>query len=211
MSHEGAELFAAGRYEEALSAFQRAVAEHGDGADERDLAADLNNVGMCLGKLRRFEEAVSPFRDATDIWARQWRDDESLAPFYAAAMASLAGALTEVRRFEEAFEVTSVVVFLRRAEAEPAGGVDLAKALRQFAYTRALAGQELDRALPAAREAVTLYRDLATASPPDHLPEWHLAGHVLASVLDGLDRTTEATQVRAQLALAQQSNGTGNP
>jgi tetratricopeptide (TPR) repeat protein len=206
VSHEGAKLFESGRYEEALVTFQQAAAEHRGQPDELDLAADLNNVGMCLGKLRRFEEAVEPFREATDIWARQWQADESLAPYYAAAMASLAGALTEVRRFEEALDVTSVVVFLRRSEPSP-GNVDLAKALRQFAYTRALAGQDLDRALPAAREAVTLYRDLATAAPQDHLPEWHLAGHVLASILDGLDRTTEATQVRAQLALARQSNG----
>lgn len=205
-SDEGAELFEAGRYEEALAVFERSVIERRaqDGrADQVQLAADLNNVGMCMGKLRRFERAVEPFREATDIYARLWRDDDdSFGPFYAAAMASLAGVLTEVRRYDEALDVTSVVVFLRRSPAAPKP--ELAHALRQFAHTRALSGKELDRALPAASEAVTFYHQLATESPERYVHDWSLAGHVLAAVLDALARPADAAKVRAHLASALQ-------
>lgn len=207
MSEQGAQLFEAGFYEGALAAFELSVADHRLNADpelELHLAAELNNVGMCLGKLRRFDAAVEPFKEATDIYARHWRDDERLSPFYAAAMASLAGVLTELRRFEEALEMTSVVVFLRRSgispDTPPPPDPDLAKALRQFAHTRALAERELDRALPAAREAVTIYQQLATATPDVYLREWHLAGRILAAVLDGVGRPGDATQVRTMLA-----------
>jgi tetratricopeptide (TPR) repeat protein len=210
VSDQAAQLFEAGRYEEALTAFRLSVADHRLDADpdlELYLAAELNNVGMCLGKLRQFDAAVEPFREATDIYARHWRDDDRLSPFYAAAMASLAGVLTELGRYDEALDMTNVVVFLRRAGITPGPltiDPDLAKALRQFAHTRALAGRDLDRALPAASEAVTIYQHLATANPQDYLREWYLAGRILADVLDGAGRPTDAAQVRSWLT-AQQS------
>lgn len=53
--------------------------------------------------MRALEEAV-------DIFERHWRDDARLAPFYAGSLASLAGALGDIGRYDEAIEKTRPLV-----------------------------------------------------------------------------------------------------
>jgi hypothetical protein len=59
---------------------------------------------------------------------------------------------------------------------------------------------ELDAALPAATEAVTLYEQLVRASPQTFVGALYAAYEILAEVLDGLGRHDDATRVRAGLA-----------
>jgi hypothetical protein len=118
-------------------------------------------------------------------------------------LASLAAVLGELGHYEQAMDVTNHVVLLRRASSRPGSRAvdpELARALRQFAQVRARAGVELDAALPAATEAVTLYEQLVRASPQTFVGALYAAYEILAEVLDGLGRHDDATRVRAGLA-----------
>lgn len=210
MGGEASELFEAGRFDDALAAYERSAEAArrlvvDDPAQELVLAGELNNVGLCLGKLRRFDRSVVVLEEAVDIFERHWRDDASLAPFYAGCLASLAGALADMGRYDAAIERTRPLVSLRRAATEPgpvAVDPDLAKALRLFAWVRALRGRELDQALSAASEAVVIYGQLAGVAPEAFVGELHLACRIYADVLDGLGQPVEAAEVRARLDAA---------
>jgi tetratricopeptide (TPR) repeat protein len=188
----GLRLFELGRHDEALAAFQEAAALYRRlAADdparfELHLAGELNNVGMCLGTLRRYDQAIQPLEEAAAIIARWWEADQGpLGPLLAGTLASLAAVLGELAQHARAMELTDRVVVLRRASAGPAAPAvdsDLARALRQFAHVRANAGLELDRALPAATEAVTMYRQLARRQPAAFASELRDAETVLAAV-----------------------------
>lgn len=164
---------------------------------------ELNNVGLCLSHLRRDEEAARAFHEAARICEWYWQDDKRLTALYAAVLASLAAVLAELGRYEQAMAIANYVVLLRRASTQPgAPAVDpeLAQALRQFAEVRAMAGLELDAALPAATEAVTIYEQLIRASPQSYVGGLYAAYQVLAAVFDGLGRYDDAARVRAGLA-----------
>jgi tetratricopeptide (TPR) repeat protein len=208
MTDRAAQLFEAGCYVDALVLFQesahwyRQQAARYPARFEVVLAGELNNVGLCLGHLGRYEEAASAFREAARICEWYWQDDQRLTAFYAAVLTSLAAVLGELGHYQQAMDITHHVVLLRRASTEP-GSVavdpELAKGLRQFAQVRARAGLELDAALPAATEAVTIYEQLVRASPQNFVGGLHATYQVLAGVLDGLGRHHDAARVRAGL------------
>ncbi len=208
MTDRATQLFEAGRYADALVLFQESADRYRQEAArdpaqfEVALAAELNNVGLCLGHLRRYEEAAGAFREAARICEWYWQDDKRLSAFYAAVLASLAAVLGELGRYEQAMDITNHVVLLRRASTQPgslAVDPELAKALREFAQMRARAGVELDTALAAATEAVTIYEQLVRASPQTFVGGLHAAYKVLACVLDGLGRHDDAVRLRAGL------------
>lgn len=152
--------------------------------------------------MQRYEEAARAFQEAARICEWYWQDDKRLTAFYAAVLASLAAVLTELGRYEQAMDITNHVVLLRRASSRPGSQAvdsDLAKVLRQFADVRARAGVELDAALPAATEAVTIYEQLVRASPQSFVGGLHAAYQVLADVLDCVGRHQDAARVRAGL------------
>jgi tetratricopeptide (TPR) repeat protein len=160
-------------------------------------------VGLCLSNLRRYEEAARASQEAARICEWYWQDDKRLSAFYAAVLASLAGVLGELGRYQQAMEITNHVVLLRRASSPPGSrdvDPELARALRQYAEVRARTGVELDAALPAATEAVTLYEQLVRASPQTSVGGLYAGYETLADVLDGLGRHDDAAHVRAGLA-----------
>ena len=209
MTDRAGQLFEAGLYADALVLFQesadryRAEAARDPAQFEVALASELNNVGLCLSHLRRYDEAVRVLQEAARICAWYWQDDKRLNAFYAAVLASLAAALGELGHYQQAMEITNHVVLLRRASSLPGSpeiDPELARALRQFAEVRARAGVELDAALPAVTEAVTLYEQLVRVSPQTFVGGLYAGYEILADVLDGLGRHDDAARVRAGLA-----------
>jgi tetratricopeptide (TPR) repeat protein len=203
------QLFEAGFYADALVLFQesadryRAEAARYPARFEVALASDLNNVGLCLSHLRRYDEAVGVLQEAARICEWYWQDDKRLSAFYAAVLASLATALGELGHYQQAMEITNHVVLLRRASRLPGSpeiDPELARALRQFAEVRARAGVELDAALAAVTEAVTLYEQLVRVSPQTFVGGLCAGYGILADVLAGLGRHGDAARVRAGLA-----------
>jgi tetratricopeptide (TPR) repeat protein len=163
------QLYAAGRYEPALAAYLDA-AEHWQRVREQapaELAPTVHAAGMllgagrCLGKLRRFEEAVQTLVGAESMAIElvaqdpaRWRSS------LAAVQEALAGAFGETGRWQEALTVSRRAVELRRA----AGAEhDLAVALRVFAHVPA--GTELPQALQAVAEATRLHLAVAAKLP----------------------------------------------
>lgn len=205
MTARAEQLFESGRYDDALAEFEQSAAGYRQqvGRDpyrfDLLLAGELNNVGMCLGKLRRYEQALTVFEEAAAIWERYWQTDKDLSPFYAATLASLASVLAELGRYRQAVEITERLVPLRRAATEPGPlqiDPELANGLRLFARARTLAGLDLERALPAATEALTIYRHLAEVSPQAFTGELHLAYEIFAAALEAVGRTADAAEVR---------------
>jgi tetratricopeptide (TPR) repeat protein len=209
VTDRASQLFEAGLYTDALVLFQesadryRAEATRDPAQFEVALASELYNVALCLYQLRRYDEAVRVLREAARICEWYWQDDKGLNAFYAAVLASLAAGLDELRQYQQAMEITNHVVLLRRASSPPGSpdiDPDLAQALRQFAEVRARAGVELDAALPAATEAVTLYEQLVRAAPQTYVGGLYAGYETLAHVLDRLGRHRDAARVRAGLA-----------
>jgi tetratricopeptide (TPR) repeat protein len=160
----------------------------------------LNNIGMCMSKLRRFEPARRVFEDAAQICDRRWAvDGEDIAAMYAGILDSLAAVQGELGRLDDAMEATRRLVPLARQLAlsgSPEATAALARALRKFALMRAPSGAELDEALAAATEAATIFGQLAVASPPAFDREVQVAHAVVAGVLEQLGRHQEAASIR---------------
>jgi tetratricopeptide (TPR) repeat protein len=95
----GARHFDAGRYEEALEAFLRAVQ-----ANPEDVEV-LYNVGVVYGKLGRGEESIAAYRLAT-----------GLRPKYAKAHARLCTALVDLGRYPEGLESCGRAIRLDRED-----------------------------------------------------------------------------------------------
>lgn len=205
----GRRMFAEGQYLQAAAAFTMAAElfreQSAAGSEQAQLqyASQLNNAGQCYSRMGRHAEAVEHLGEAEQI-VEVYRDDPALTSFHASIMTSLAGSLTALGLTDRARELIDEVVPLRRSTS---GGQlnavdpELAAALRIYAHTRVASGDELNKALPAATEAVAIYQALADAYP-SYLANLKDAYEVLAGVLDGLDRQPEAADVRSWLTAA---------
>ena len=175
LEEAGAELTVRGRYEEAIPVLEgaltvsRKLADRNHGPVELILVAPFNNHGFCLLKLRRLPEALRSFQEAIAIADRHPGEasDDVVGPAFAAALMSAASILGELGQADRAMEITNRLVVLRRALPAPENlpaDPELAKGLRMFALVRGATGLELERALSVAREATSLYEQLATTS-----------------------------------------------
>ena len=166
------------------------------------LAAQLHNLGLCLGKLKRYDEAVEVL-DSSVVIFTTLHDDEpaTWAGYLAGAQQSLAGALAEVEHWPRALELSREAVTLRRTVPEPVTATDasphqLVVALRLFAHVRAWANAELDEALEALTEALTLQLAALTSEPQtSYLQEIYITELVQSELLQKLERVDAATRV----------------
>ena len=117
------------------------------------------------------------------------------------------GRLGALRRFDDAaavldegMAVSRRAVALRRATAEGAADLDLARALRTFALVRANAGVELDEALRAADDAAAVHMAALAAEPGrEQLAETYATELARSRVLARQGHHVEAARV-AELA-----------
>ena len=85
------------RFDEAIAAYERAVAVHRDTGNRRSEARTLANLGFALTQVRRFDEATEVFERAAVVFAELGdRHGEALV------LANSAGTLQQQRRFDDA-------------------------------------------------------------------------------------------------------------
>lgn len=205
---QGTDWYADGRFEQAAVDFEQSAAIYRQLMVEDParfalrLAAEINNVALAWAKLGRHEEAVSALTEAIQL-AGPYDDQPEVLPFLGGVTSSLAGALAELGQQAEAMAISERAVLFRRAVL-PAGELiidaDLAKTLRLYAYLRAAAGVELDRAQSTIGESVAIYQELAAGDPAQFEPELFASFAVMAAVLDRIGRGDEAVAIRTFLA-----------
>lgn len=206
-------LFAAGRYEQARAAFTACIADHQaalpDHLDDIPFNARigglLNNLGLTLNRLRRFPEAAQVLEGAVAVYDGLGRLDDAARwrPYLAGSLQTLAQALVLGGQPDRALTVSREAVELRRL-----GPLDLdrAKALRMFALVRVGAGTELEKALSALDEAMSVHMTLIGEQGGSALDELYTTELAQASVLEAMGRTDQAARV-AHLARSRHLDG----
>jgi tetratricopeptide (TPR) repeat protein len=198
--------FVQGRFEQARAGFAARITERQKDLQNRPddvqlsavIAGDLNNLGLCLGKLRRFGEAADVLTGAVTIF-------QMLGPQFrghlAGTLQTLAGALGEGGRLDRAMTISREAVEVRRSQAPddrpPAVRAnEMARTLRMFAHVRAEAGAELDEAQAALTEAMTLQMDAVQRQPAMELiDEIYTTELVQARILTRQGRTADAQRI----------------
>ncbi|GAA0458750.1 hypothetical protein GCM10009531_58860 [Actinoplanes capillaceus] len=209
LNNLGMTLAQLGRREEALAATEEAVAIRRDLAAANptarlpDLAVSLSNLGIFLFRVGRREEALAATEEAVAI-----RRDLAAAnptawlPDLTQSLTNLGGDLADLGRYDDALAISAEAArnSRRLADADPTAYLpDLALGMCAYARVRVAAGAELAEALPAIEEAVDIYEELF-----DQIPEAFSVALVGAyrtwiAVLEGLNRTEEAADIRRQL------------
>jgi tetratricopeptide (TPR) repeat protein len=206
----GEELYAAGRYEEARAAFVAAIDENQQRLQSRlddvelnaAIARDLNNLGLCLGKLRRFGEAAQVLAGAATIFEAVERHDDPARravwqSLRAGTVQSLAGALGEAGDLAQALAASRQALDLRRG-LPAVDDTELARTLRMFAHVRAEAGVELDEALTALNDAQTRLMNAISRSPDmATINEVYTTELVMARVLARQGKVAQAQRLEA--------------
>ena len=214
-SNAGANRFSVPLREVALAATRRLLEERlAEGAEstaERraKIAALQLNLGLRLGGLGHWEEAVESIRRAVDTYRAEKAD--SFSAGLASSLTHLSEALGELGRPEESFEAANeaVEIFRQLSTAEPVQ-VDLANSITEL--SRSLKGLgRYEESLAAAHEAVAIRRELLAGESPDGVSQSHLAQSLfhLGRSLGALGRpeealrtTAEAVEIYRQLAVA---------
>jgi tetratricopeptide (TPR) repeat protein len=141
-------------YRAALKDCDRALELRRSLRDQRGLARTLNNLGLVLQYLGRYDEARTRFREALDLNRR--RDD---LPAVALNLANLGNLATAMGDYEEALRSLAQAERLaRKHEDEPWAG-------EQLAIVRLNRGVVFEK-LGAYREALHLYQDIVAESEP---------------------------------------------
>lgn len=189
----GDQLARLGRPDEAVDTYQEAVTAYRtlpgmDFAIESDFTVTLNNLGQSLSDLERLAEAIAATTEAVALRRKATRTDPAHGVELARSLSNLGLLLSYTGHGDKALAVTrESVECYRRAAACPAGSDEaiLARVLLIFAWVR-LSGQspaaELKAAVPAAAEAVDVYRRLSAARPAEFGADLRTATKVLADV-----------------------------
>jgi len=198
--------FAEGRFEQARAGFVARIAERQKHLQKRPddvqlsvlIAGDLNNLGLCLGKLRRFNEAADALTGGATIF-------EAAGPQYrgllAGTLQTLAGALGEGGQLDRAMTISREAVEVRRsqpADIRPPAvrANELARTLRMFAHARAEADAELDEAQTALTEALTLQMTALQQQPGiEMINEVYTTELVQARILTKRGRVADAQRL----------------
>jgi tetratricopeptide (TPR) repeat protein len=208
LSNTAQRRYEAGRYDQALPLFRDALdafrrLHHTYPTDPQrfdvHVGRELNNLGLCLAKMRRFEEAAAPLTEAAATFEiLKEADERAWGGFLAGTLTTLANVLGELGRFETALDINERVVALRRGANADTGWADpdLAVALRQFAHLRVKAGRDLDHAMNAITEVQSIHAHLALESPQRYGNEVDITHMVLAELLDAMGRPDAAQRVR---------------
>ena len=173
--------------------------------DAADLAAALQNLGIRLGALGRYQEALAAAEESVGLWRPLARDNPAYQPDLARALHSLGDRLGGLGRHLEALPVGEESVGLWRplARDNPAHQDELARALHCLGNRLDALGRHQD-GLAAAEESVGLWRVLARDNPA-HQPDLAVALENLGIRLGGLGRYQDG------LAAAEESVGLWRP
>ncbi len=202
--------------EVALELNRRCVAVHRDQWPDLDdeqtnvRAGLLNNLGLRLNAVGRFEDALEATREAVGLRRRlAEQNPEVYSQDLALNLHNLGGDFSAVGRHEDALEATQEAVDVRRrlAEEGPAAVADLARSLHNLGNDLGALGRH-QGALGVLLEAVERYRELR-GKADGILPELARSLTALGSELSALDRheeaveaTFEAIELRRELAAA---------
>jgi len=186
--------------------------------DDGERAGALNNLGVALSALGRYDEAWTATREAVDLYrALAAARPDAVRPNLARSLTNLGNVLAALGRYDEALQATQEAVALYRAlaAARPdAVRPDLARSLNNLGLRLADLGRH-EEALAATREAVAIRRALAAANPPqagglggdafrpDLASSLHNLGVALAALgrhEEALAATREAVAIRRALA-----------
>ena len=206
----GSLLSELGRGEDALGPSQEAVTTLRRLAEENpvvylpDLARSQNVLCALLAGAGRWEEALAFCHEAADLYQRLVEANRAVyLPDLAASLRNLGSLLWEAGRREEALAPSqeALAIWRHLAVAKPVVYLpDLAMSLWAFAWVRVRVGLELPEALAAVQDAILLYEPLTRQFPGRFDAVLWPTHHTLADVLDGLGRSTEAAELRRQLA-----------
>ena len=206
-------LFAAGRYEQARAAFTACIADHqaalpdhlNDILFNARIGGLLNHLGLTLNRLRRFPEAAEIMEGAVAVYDGLVRLDDAARwrPYMAGSLQTLAQALLLGGQPNRALTISREAVELRR---QSPVDLDQAKALRMFALVRAGAGAELEEALSALDDAMSVHMTLLTRQGESALDELYTTELAQASVLERMGKTAQGARV-AQLARSRHLDG----
>jgi tetratricopeptide (TPR) repeat protein len=157
-----------GRYEQAILAFDEAVALcRTVGTQQRNLATTLVALGMALTRMGRWERALVAVRESLSTFGSLVAaDPPSHLPEQAEAFLLLGVCLWELGRHEESLSATEEAIgILRRVpDEQPGRNPQLARALDNHAAILARTGRPAE-ATPLATEAVDLLRAVVTTDP----------------------------------------------
>ena len=164
----GSGLNSVGRYDEAVTVDQEAVALFRKLAEEQparhqpDLAYVLSNLGNVLNEVGRYDEAVTVGQEAVGLLRKLAQEDPRHQPELARALSNLGRGLTGVGQYGEAVTVEQEAVSLLRnlAQEDPRYQLNLARVLGNLGNVFPEVGG-YDEAVTVSQEAVSLFRKLA--------------------------------------------------
>ncbi|MDG4834817.1 tetratricopeptide repeat protein [Solwaraspora sp. WMMD1047] len=202
-------LAEAGRRSEALTFSQEAVTVYRELAEaNRDaylpnLAMSVNNHANRLAEAGRRSEALTFSQEAVTVYrelAEANRD--AYLPNLAMSVNNHANRLAEAGRRPEALTFSQEAVTLRRELAEANRDAylpDLARGLWVAAWVRHALNADLDNGLALIAEAVSLFVALVEHEPEAFIGLLRAALATQADILQALDRTAEADEIRTLL------------
>jgi tetratricopeptide (TPR) repeat protein len=150
---KGLELFRAGRYQQAMPFFQRALdlAEARHGADDPAIAVELNNLAEIHRLTGRLNDAEALYQRAIDLDTRAGRD---ASPEFATSLNNLALVYRAQGRLEEAEQLHTRSLALLEKSLGP-HHPDVARSLNNLAVVYRAEGHP-DRARPLQERAVAV-------------------------------------------------------
>lgn len=202
------DVFAAGRFPQAQPKLAAAVADLEAAHRSRPanvqvtalLAAELTNLGLCNGRLHRFEQSVTAldrslllFTELRDAHGLQWNRE------VAGTTQSLATIYAEHKDWTTALRLSRVALDLCADDTPAMTPHQRAVSMRLFAQLRARAGTELDEALAQAENAIDLHRAVLDDDPQTvYVREVYIAELIQAEVLRAMGRNEEAAEVESR-------------
>jgi tetratricopeptide (TPR) repeat protein len=193
-----------GRWDDAVEAFNEAVdilrplAVSNPAVHVTLLSQALSQLGVCFVKLNQLPEAVELLQEAVELFP-DMRNAPRIEPNFIGMLSTLGVALTESGKADEATVVlTGAVDKSRRLmEQDPYEQRYLPQTLLNLSVAW-MALKKWEIALPIAREAEALYRELTATALEDYREGWSKARDALAFILESLGMPEEASAVRSR-------------
>ena len=161
--------------------------------DLRQLADQLNTLGVRLVSLGRSEEALAASQEAVDVCRRlARRQPAAFLPDLATSLNTSSTALAELGRHKEALEASREVLAIRQrlARSRPGALLDLAVSMNTLSNRLVRVGRR-EEALTAAMEVHTFYSRFAQQDP-GFLPNLARNLNDCGNILSDLGRHNEA-------------------
>jgi tetratricopeptide (TPR) repeat protein len=163
--------------------------------DQKTLARVLANLGNCLSKVGRFDEALAAAEKAEEIQrGLAEKQPDAYTADWATSVGNLGNCLSKVGRFDEALAAAEKAEEIRRglAEKQPyAYTANWATSLGNLGgHLRELG--RFDEALAAAKKAEEIQRGLAEKQPDAYTADWATSLANLGTLLRNVGRFDEA-------------------